>query len=422
MRARMPPLEPPGEPAERNNGAMPVSIDIRHTAVEAGSADSRSCPHREGRGADDAGEMACLPLLLLLLLAPISSRAALMHGPSFGTAHKGCWTPPSCGGPGASGCACKPFPQAVEVPVFNHTCAHEDGASSTICLMQHLWTGGSDTPFQLYGSYRVRYYVDGETTASVSIPVGMGTGEPYMDDTGPWSAGSAFGKTGNPSGTFNNFPVPFSKSINITVETFQGGKPGAPVRSFADPSDTPGATHAHHHPHPRSHLTRCRPTPAYLQTGGGFWIIVRGHSLFTSEQTDAAPTVQLPGSAGLMLPHTARLRTVENTAVPVAGGATMPLFKSTAPRGAVYLVVLRVDASGGPGFLEGCFRGMSSDGKDLKILLSSGTEDYFLGTYYFNKGGYENPVAGMTHKVTANCTDPSLGKQCTTFSAYRMHT
>ena len=40
----------------------------------------------------------------------------------------------------------------------------------------------------------------------------------------------------------------------------------------------------------------------------------------------------------------------------------------------------------------------------LKILLSSGTEDYFLGTYYFNRGGYENAVAGMTHKTTANCS------------------
>ena len=67
---------------------------------------------------------------------------------------------------------------------------------------------------------------------------------------------------------------------------------------------------------------------------------------------------------------------------------------------------------------------------DLKIMLSSGTEDYFLGTCerpwhhllgrrhcasahaashrvppsdYFNKGGYENPVAGMTHKITENC-------------------
>ena len=183
-------------------------------------------------------------------------------------------------------------------------------------------------------------------------------------------AGAAFGKTGSPSGTFNTFPVPFATSINITVEILQGGKPGSP-------------------------------------SSGGFWIIVRGRSLW-SAQADAdagALSFALPGSAGVQLPHTARLRTVETKDVPVAGGATHALFNSSAARGAVYLVVLQVDASGGPGFLEGCFRGMTPAGDRLKILLSSGTEDYFLGTYYFNKGGYENPVAGMTHKVTANCSD-----------------
>eukprot|EP01046_Picozoa_sp_COSAG06_P056885 COSAG06_NODE_10909_length_1597_cov_2.017356_2_plen_112_part_00 len=87
--------------------------------------------------------------------------------------------------------------------------------------MQHLWTGGSDTPATLYTQYRVRYYIDGETTASVNIPVGFGAGEPYGDDDGPWSAGAAFGKTGQPSGLFNTFPIPFAKSINITVEIVQ---------------------------------------------------------------------------------------------------------------------------------------------------------------------------------------------------------
>jgi hypothetical protein len=62
-------------------------------------------------------------------------------------------------------------------------------------------------------------------------------------------------------------------------------------------------------------------------------------------------TFPLPGSAGVVLPHTARLKTVENTDVPVPGGATMALFNSTAASGAVYLVVLKVDAVGGPGFL-----------------------------------------------------------------------
>ncbi len=43
-------------------------------------------------------------------------------------------------------------------------------------------------------------------------------------------------------------------------------------------------------------------------------------------------------------------------------------------------------------------------------MLSSGTEDYFLGTYYFNRGRYYNPVAGLTHLVPDR-----------EFSAYRFH-
>ena len=62
------------------------------------------------------------------------------------------------------------------MPVYNHTCAPEDGVAG-ICVMQHLWTGGSDTPATLYTQYRVRYYIDGETTASVNLPVGFGAGK-----------------------------------------------------------------------------------------------------------------------------------------------------------------------------------------------------------------------------------------------------
>merc|ERR1712195_411133 len=45
------------------------------------------------------------------------------------------------------------------------------------------------------------------------------------------------------------------------------------------------------------------------------------------------------------------------------------------------------------------------------MLLSSGTEDYFLGTYYFNEGPYHNPQAGVTHKAHINSQ----------FAGYRVH-
>ena len=63
-------------------------------------------------------------------------------------------------------------------------------------------------------------------------------------------------------------------------------------------------------------------------------------------------------------------------------------------------------------------------------LISSGTEDYFLGTFYFDKGQYFLPLAG----VTALCPEPSDGAPrprppafgCepaagVRFSAYRVH-
>ena len=51
------------------------------------------------------------------------------------------------------------------------------------------------------------------------------------------------------------------------------------------------------------------------------------------------------------------------------------------------------------------------DGSPDPVLLSSGLEDYFLGTYYFNRGKYANSLAGLTHKDEASQT----------FSAYRFH-
>ena len=45
------------------------------------------------------------------------------------------------------------------------------------------------------------------------------------------------------------------------------------------------------------------------------------------------------------------------------------------------------------------------------MLLSSGLEDYFLGTYYFNRGRYANNLAGLTH----------FDEKARTFSAYRFH-
>ena len=60
-------------------------------------------------------------------------------------------------------------------------------------------------------------------------------------------------------------------------------------------------------------------------------------------------------------------------------------------------------------FMESCVRAYMGGAK-TPLLLSSGLEDYFLGTYDFNRGRYYTPIAGVTHLVPNS-----------EFSAYRFH-
>jgi hypothetical protein len=61
-------------------------------------------------------------------------------------------------------------------------------------------------------------------------------------------------------------------------------------------------------------------------------------------------------------------------------------------------------------FLEGCMRAYTNGAKE-PIMLSSGLEDYFLGTYYFDTGKFHADISGLTH----------LDKKNLCFSAYRFH-
>jgi hypothetical protein len=61
-------------------------------------------------------------------------------------------------------------------------------------------------------------------------------------------------------------------------------------------------------------------------------------------------------------------------------------------------------------YMESCIRAYFNQGADM-LYLSSGLEDYFLGTYYFKAGRYTNKLAGLTH----------LDKKENEFSGYRLH-
>eukprot|EP00039_Didymoeca_costata_P021352 m.344284 g.344284 ORF g.344284 m.344284 type:complete len:318 (+) comp24129_c1_seq1:149-1102(+) len=242
-----------------------------------------------------------------------------------------------------------------ETELYNHTCARG------LCILRHMWFGGN---WPGYDVTRLRVYTDGEKLIDGQMFLMHGIG--FADDDAPWSAGTLFGKTGSPSGVFNTIQIPFNKSISITAET------------VSNKSER-------------------------------FWWIFRG--------TEGESSVMLGNKA---LPPEARLKLYT-----LEGAEQAPLsqiaFFNTMNNGAVLMNILSVNAQSET-FLEGEVRSYAkgkpandcSMGVCSTMGLSSGTEDYFLGTYYFNRGKYHNPVSGVTH---LNHTDGEWQ-----FAGYRLHT
>lgn len=217
-----------------------------------------------------------------------------------------------------------------------------------------MWFGGS---WPGYERTRIRVYVDGEAASSIDMELFLGHGIGWDDPAAPWGT-ERLGKTGQPSGLFNTYRIPFGSSIRIT------GQLGAGV-------DKP-------------------------QT---FWWIMRG-------------VENLPVTLGnIRLPSHARLRLQVHQNITLKPFQMFDIARSPGA-GALYQVTLAV-ASPNWHFLEGMVRAYLNGAKE-PLLLSSGTEDYFLGTYYFNRGGYHLPLAGLTHKSV----QPSGSCR---FSAYRFH-
>lgn len=229
-----------------------------------------------------------------------------------------------------------------EAELFRH-----DGRG---CLT-HMWFGGD---FPDYGRTRIRVYVDGETTASIDMEMMIGVGIGFQDDAAPWGT-ARIGKTGNPSGIYNTYRIPFGKSVRVTAQRAPGHEDDPP-----------------------------------------FWWIVRGVENLPVE----IGGVRLPGDARL------RLYKRENYAA-----ARLEEFAlcDTLRSGLLYQVTLAAKSVNWS-YLEAIIRAYIGGAKE-PLLLSSGLEDYFLGTYYFNRGRYATPVAGLTHKDESDHS----------FSAYRFH-
>lgn len=229
------------------------------------------------------------------------------------------------------------------------------------CLT-HMWFGGA---FNGVESTRIRIYVDGETNASIDMELYLGHGIGFGDNFAPWGV-TRIGKCGDPNSVYNTYRIPFGKNIRVTAQLAPGSKA---------------------HPH--------------------FWWIIRG--------TENLP-VEL---GGVRLPEQARLKLYKLENHIAQPFEEFPLCDVKGD-GALYQVTMAAKGLRKSGeekkrlsylsYMEACMRTYSGGATD-PMYLSSGLEDYFLGTYYFNKGRYATPVAGLTH----------FDKENNEFSAYRFH-
>ena len=218
------------------------------------------------------------------------------------------------------------------------------------CLT-HMWFGGD---FKNYGLTRLRIYVDGEKDPSIDMEMGMGHGIGFQEAAAPWGI-ARMGKTGHPSGIYNTYRIPFGKSVRVTAELHES-----------------------------------------VEESPNFWWIIRG-------------TENLPVEvAGVRLPAEARLKLYTLEGYVASPLEEFSICKSE-QAGVLYQTTIAADSTN-LNYLEACVRAYIDWAKE-PLLLSSGLEDYFLGTYYFNRGTYTTPTAGLTH------IDPKAG----TFSAYRFH-
>ena len=269
-----------------------------------------------------------------------------------------------------------PLQPGVETPIFNHTLA----PGSTLGVLNHLWSvgGGSALTPELDGVQVYSFYVDGETSPSVRFPMRMAAGivfDPVITDkrdVQPLKNGSALlrppfkganssgipisaptpwgtewlGKGSDMEGYYNNFRVPFARSLLVTVEL-----------------------------------------PSWVPNSIGVWTILRGE--------ENVP-LNLGGRA---LPLSARLRTHTNTALFVDDMAFTPLVNSTHGSGVIFGHTLGIEMGRNPhvnplGFLEGCFHlvtpfsGVGASALQQQygvgsgfpgVVLSTGMEDYCEG-------------------------------------------
>ena len=84
------------------------------------------------------------------------------------------------------------------------------------CRAARSWLTGGPSPGAGTDNATVRYYVDGEQTASIEFKPPMATGSGY-DDLTVWGTAKA-GHGAKDGAWFVNYRIPFQKSVRVTVQ------------------------------------------------------------------------------------------------------------------------------------------------------------------------------------------------------------
>lgn len=111
------------------------------------------------------------------------------------------------------------------------------------------------------------------------------------------------------------------------------------------------------------------------------------------------------------IPYGAKFKCTAKVAVNVASGNQITLLSKEKGKNAlIFGTILFAVGNSSMWYLEGMLRDYINDEQD-PLIISTGLEDYFLGTYYFENGTYHLPIAGCNY-IDVNNNE---------IAAYRLH-
>lgn len=239
-----------------------------------------------------------------------------------------------------------PLPANTEVTTFEHSCKVQP------CVVTQLHVPSIYPPANQPGNWEnglLRLYIDGSSTPSIQLKlsdlavVGQygAVGPNTPTDGSPYGIG-LFGKTAKNGGVYSTVRIPFYKTIKSTIEAAPGTQ-GQSIYWFIIRG-----------------LEATEVRLGDLTLPFGATLSIHRNSNLTADRLELFTLAEIPPGMGGALLLT---QLDAKSALPAGGGLEGGAFD----------------------YLEACMR-IHLDGAPEPLFLSSGTEDYFLSSSYFDEG------------------------------------